>query len=104
MQRIPDRDTFYRLAEYSRHASRWNFRYDYEALAAYTATHRLNPDVTVAASSVQALSDLLDDIDIPAHARRYQVHPSHRDTAAQERAELDLLVGASPSKGSGARR
>ncbi|CAM3765825.1 hypothetical protein [Nocardiopsis rhodophaea] len=103
--RIPDRDAFYQLAELSRHSSRWDFTFDYAAaMAPYTATNRLNPDVSVAASSARVLADLLDDIDIPNLARRYQVHPSHRDTAAQERAELDLLVGASPSKGSGARR
>ncbi|MBB6174069.1 hypothetical protein HNR23_004129 [Nocardiopsis mwathae] len=104
VRRIPDRDAFYRLAEYSRHASRWNFRYDHDALAAYTATHRVNPDVTVAASSVAALADLLGDIDVPSHVRRYQLDPRDRRMAEQERAELDLLVSASPGAGAGAGR
>ncbi|CAM3622247.1 hypothetical protein [Nocardiopsis rhodophaea] len=94
--RIPDRDAFYELAELSRHASRWHFTYDRAASKApYTATNCVEPRVSVAASSVQGLEHLLDDIRLPNPVRRYyRLAHQHRPTADQERADLDLLARA----------
>ncbi|WP_344160036.1 hypothetical protein [Nocardiopsis rhodophaea] len=94
--RIPDRDAFYELAELSRHASRWHFTYDRSASKApYTATNCVEPRVSVAASSVQGLEHVLDDIRLPNPVRRYyRLAHQHRPTADQERADLDLLARA----------
>ncbi|MBB6175017.1 hypothetical protein HNR23_005077 [Nocardiopsis mwathae] len=92
--RIRDRDAFYRLAELSRHAGLWSFTYDHDALAPYTARHRVDPTIVFAASNVAGLEATLDMLDPPAMLRPYAAarsapSPGDAARAAAERADLD---------------
>ncbi|WP_046472496.1 hypothetical protein [Allosalinactinospora lopnorensis] len=86
---------FYELAEFSRYASLWDFSYD--ALASFTrysATHRVQPEVSLGASSPQALEQVLNDIELPSWPRRYAHSGRDHRAAAEEQAGLDRLMGA----------